>query len=140
VPHMKHIFNKVVKQGFLKKRIKSLIFHIFKCRDQNDLAYYWTIIINPLLEKLFGMILERKLDNGLMIIIKVMKDKLAWGIIMLPLITLASLEFSRIVEIEKKTSSIVLLILENPLTLLRAKLWKRKEEIDISYFCFPWKK
>ena len=60
IPHIHKIFNQAVKQGFPKPWTQSLIIPIFKSGDTNNPSNYRTIMIIPLLAKLYGIILEKK--------------------------------------------------------------------------------
>ena len=51
----------MVKQGFPKTWTQNLIIPIFKSWDTNNPSNYQTIVITPLLAKLYGIILEKKL-------------------------------------------------------------------------------
>ena len=62
IPHIHKLFNQAIKQGFLKPWTRSLIIPIFKSGDTNNPSNYRTIMISPLLAKLYGIILERKLS------------------------------------------------------------------------------
>lgn len=62
IPHIHKLFNQVVKQGFPKPSTQSFIIPIFKSLDTNNPSNYQTIMISPLLAKLYGIILERKLS------------------------------------------------------------------------------
>ena len=62
IPHIHNIFNKVVKQGFPKPSNWSLIIPIFKSGDTNNPSNYQKIMISPLLAKLYGIILEKKMS------------------------------------------------------------------------------
>ena len=64
-PHIHKLFNQAVKQGFPKPWTQSLIIPIFKSGDTNNPSNYRTIIISPLLAKLYGIILEKKISNWL---------------------------------------------------------------------------
>ena len=44
---------------------QRLILHIFKSGDKNDPSNYRTIMISPLLSKLYGIILEKKINEWL---------------------------------------------------------------------------
>jgi hypothetical protein len=50
------------KQGFPKPWTQSLIVPIFKSEDKNNPSNYMTIMISPLLAKLYGIILEKKIN------------------------------------------------------------------------------
>jgi hypothetical protein len=62
IPHIHKLFNMVVKQGFPKPWTQSLIVPIFKSGDKNNPSNYRTIMISPLLAKLYGIILEKKIS------------------------------------------------------------------------------
>ena len=62
IPHIHKLSNQEVKQGFPKPWTQSLIIPIFKSGDTNNPSNYWTIMINHLLAKLYGIILEKKLS------------------------------------------------------------------------------
>ena len=57
------LFNLVVKQRFPTPWTQSLIIPILKNGDKNDPSNYRTIMISPLLAKLYGIILERKINE-----------------------------------------------------------------------------
>ena len=61
-PHIHKIFNQAVKQGFPKPWNQSFIISIFKSGDKNNPSNEETIMISPLLAKLYGIILERKIS------------------------------------------------------------------------------
>ena len=65
IPHIHKIFNQEVKQGFHKPWTQSLIIPIFKSGDTNNPSNHQTIMIIPLLAKLYGIILEKKINNWL---------------------------------------------------------------------------
>ena len=62
IPHIRKLFNQVVKQGFPKPWTQSLIIPIFKSGNTNNPSNYQTIMINPIFAKLYGIILEKKLN------------------------------------------------------------------------------
>ena len=62
IPHIHKLFNQAVKKGFPKPWTQSLIIPIFQSGDTNNPSNYRTIMINPLLAKLYGSILEKKLS------------------------------------------------------------------------------
>ena len=64
-PHIHKLFNQAVKQGFPKPWAQSLIIPIFKSGDTNNPSNYRTIMISPLLAKLYGIILEKKINRWL---------------------------------------------------------------------------
>jgi len=55
IPHIYKLFNQAVKQGFPKPWTESLIIPIFKSVDTNNPSNYRTIMINPLLARLYGL-------------------------------------------------------------------------------------
>ena len=59
------LFNLAVKQGFPTPWTQILIIHFFKSGNKNDLSNYRTIMIIPLLAKLYGIILEKKINGWL---------------------------------------------------------------------------
>ena len=54
-----------VKQGFPKPWTQSLVIPIFKSGDTNKPSNYQTIMISHLLAKLYGIILEKKINTWL---------------------------------------------------------------------------
>jgi hypothetical protein len=62
IPHIHKLFNLAVKQGFPKPWMQSLIVPIFKNGDRNIPSNYRTILISPILAKLYGIILEKKIS------------------------------------------------------------------------------
>jgi len=62
IPHIQKLLNQVVKQGFHKPWTQCLIIPNFKNRDTNNPSNYRTIMISPLLAKLYAIILERNLS------------------------------------------------------------------------------
>ena len=62
IPHIHTLFNQAFKQGFPKPWTQSLIIPIFKSGDTNNPSNYRTIMIIPLLAKLYGIILENKIN------------------------------------------------------------------------------
>ena len=63
IPYIHKPFNLEVNQGFLTPWTQSLIIPIFKSGDKNDPSNYHTIMIIPLLAKLYGIILEKKINE-----------------------------------------------------------------------------
>ena len=63
--HIHKLFNIAVKQGFPTPWTQSLIIPIYKSGDKNDPSNYQTIMISPLLAKLYGIILEKKINGWL---------------------------------------------------------------------------
>jgi len=62
IPYIHNIFNMVVKHGFPKLWTQNLIIPIFKSGDKNNPSNYRTLMINPLLAKLYDIILENKIS------------------------------------------------------------------------------
>ena len=63
LPNIQNIFNLEVKQVFPTPWNQSLIIFIFKSSDKNDPSNYQTIMIIPLLAKLYGIVLENKIND-----------------------------------------------------------------------------
>ena len=59
------LFNQAVKQRFPKPWTQSLIIPIFKSGDTNNPSNYRRLMIIPLLAKLYGIILEKKINKSL---------------------------------------------------------------------------
>ena len=53
-PHIHKLFNQAIKQGCSKPWTQSFIIPIFKSGDTNNPSNYWTIMIIPLLAKLYN--------------------------------------------------------------------------------------
>ena len=62
-PHIHKLFNQAVKEGFPKPWTQSLSIPIFKSGDTNNPSNYRTIMISPLLAKLYNIILEKKIKQ-----------------------------------------------------------------------------
>jgi hypothetical protein len=62
IPYIHKLFNLAVKQGFPKPWTQTLIVPIFKSGDKNISSNYSTIMISPILSKLYGSILEKKIS------------------------------------------------------------------------------
>jgi hypothetical protein len=62
IPRIHKLFNLAVKQGFPKTWTQSLIVPIFKNGDTNIPSNNRTIMISPILSKLYGIILEKKIS------------------------------------------------------------------------------
>ena len=62
IPHIHKLFNLAFKQGFPKPWTRSLIVPIFKNGDRNIPSNYSTIMIRPILAKLYVIILEKKIS------------------------------------------------------------------------------
>jgi hypothetical protein len=62
IPHIKNLFNLSFKQGFPKLWTQSLIIHIFKSGDKINHSNYRTIMISPILSKMYGSVLEKKIS------------------------------------------------------------------------------
>ena len=63
IPHIHKLSNLAVKQGFPTPWTQSLIISIFKSGDKNDSSNYRIIMISPLLATLYGIILEKKINE-----------------------------------------------------------------------------
>ena len=61
IPHIHKLFNLVVKKWFPKPWMQSLIVPIFKNGDRNIPSNCRTIIIIPILAKLYVIVLEKKI-------------------------------------------------------------------------------
>jgi hypothetical protein len=59
ISHIHKLFNLVVQQGFPKPWTQILIIPIFNCGNMSIPSNYKTIMISPILAKLFGIILEK---------------------------------------------------------------------------------
>jgi len=62
IHHLHKLFNLAVKQNFPKPWNQSLIVPIFKCGDKSNPSNYRTIMISPILSKLYGSILEKNIS------------------------------------------------------------------------------
>ena len=62
IPHTPKLFNQAVKKGFPKPWTHNLIIRIFKIGDTNNPSNCRTIMISPLLAKLYDIILENKMS------------------------------------------------------------------------------
>jgi hypothetical protein len=61
IPHIHKLFNLAVKQGFPKPWTQNRIVPIFKNQDRNMNPFnYKTIMIIPILAKLYGIILKKE--------------------------------------------------------------------------------
>jgi hypothetical protein len=60
IPHIHKLFN--LEQGFPKPWTQSLVVPIFKNGDRNIPSNYRTIMISPILAKLYRIILEKKIS------------------------------------------------------------------------------
>ena len=65
ISHIQKLFNLAVKQGFPTPWTQILIIPIFKSGDKNNPSNYHTIMISPLLAKLYDIILEKKINEWL---------------------------------------------------------------------------
>ena len=61
IPHIHKLFKLAVKKGFPKPWMQSFIVPFFKNGDKNIFSNYRTIMISPILAKLYGIILEKKI-------------------------------------------------------------------------------
>ncbi|KAH9319051.1 hypothetical protein KI387_020820, partial [Taxus chinensis] len=62
-PHIRKIFNDVNQNGFPMEWTTSVVIPLFKSGDINNPSNYCTIMINPLLGKLFGGMIERRISS-----------------------------------------------------------------------------
>ena len=62
IPHIHKIFNLAVKKGFPKPWMQSLIVPIFKNGEKNIPSNDRTIMINPILAKLYGIISKKNIS------------------------------------------------------------------------------
>ena len=74
IPHIHKLLNLIVKQGFPKPWMQSLIVSIFKIGDRNIPSNYRTNMISSILAKLYGIILEKKIILWLEIHIKTARE------------------------------------------------------------------
>jgi hypothetical protein len=65
IPHIYKLFNLAIQQGFPKPWTQSLVIPIFKSRDKRNPSNYKTIMLSPILAKLYGSILEKKINTWL---------------------------------------------------------------------------
>jgi hypothetical protein len=63
--HIHKLFNLAIQQGFPKPWTQSLIVPIFKRGDKSNPSNYQKIMISPILAKLYGSILEKKIATWL---------------------------------------------------------------------------
>ena len=63
IVHIHKLFNLAIKQGFPTPWTQSLVVHIFKSGDKNGPYNNRTIMIGHLLAKLYGIILEKKINE-----------------------------------------------------------------------------
>jgi hypothetical protein len=61
IPHIHKLFTFAVKEGFPKLWMQNLIVPIFKNGDRNIPSNYRTIMISPILAKLYVIVLEKKI-------------------------------------------------------------------------------
>ena len=61
IPHIHKLSNLEAKKGFPKPWTQSLIVPIFKSSNKNNSSNYQTIMISPLLAKLYDIILEKNI-------------------------------------------------------------------------------
>jgi hypothetical protein len=62
-PHIMKIFNNIIQRGFPTDWTTSLAIPFFKSGDVNNPSNYRTIMINPLFAKLFGSMLENRINK-----------------------------------------------------------------------------
>lgn len=61
--HITKIFNNIILHGFPKDWTPSLVVPLFKSDDVNNSSKYRTIMINPLFAKLFGSMIENRINK-----------------------------------------------------------------------------
>jgi hypothetical protein len=124
IPHIHKLFNLAVKHAFPKPWTQILMVPIFKNGDRNIPSNYSTIMISPILAKLYEIILEKKISLWLESHGKRAKVKARAGlgdIIPLWTILLPLGSLQRSSTILKSIFFVVLLTLEKILTWF---LWK----------------
>ena len=62
IPHIHKLFNLAIQQGFPKPWTQSFIVIIFKSGDKSNPSNYRTIMISPILAKIYGSILEKNIS------------------------------------------------------------------------------
>ncbi|XP_057842732.2 uncharacterized protein LOC131052150 [Cryptomeria japonica] len=62
-PHIKGIFNSVIQDGFPTDWKTSVVIPLFKSGDINNPSNYHTIMVNPLLGKLFKSMVEHRISS-----------------------------------------------------------------------------
>ena len=62
-PHIKEIFNGVIQDGFSEEWITGVVIPLFKSGDTNNPSNYRIIMVNPLMGKLFGSMIERRINR-----------------------------------------------------------------------------
>jgi hypothetical protein len=62
-PHITKNFNNIIQQEFPIDWTTSMVIPLFKSGDVNNPSNYRSIMINPLFAKLFGSILEKKINK-----------------------------------------------------------------------------
>ena len=62
-PHIKEIFNGVIRDGFPEEWTTNVVIPLFKSGDTNNPSNYRTIMVNPLMGKLFGSMIERRISR-----------------------------------------------------------------------------
>jgi hypothetical protein len=62
-PHITKFFNNIIQQGFPIDWTTSMAIPLFKSGDVNNPSNYRIIMINPLFAKLFGSMLEKKINK-----------------------------------------------------------------------------
>jgi hypothetical protein len=62
-PHIMKFFNNIIQQGFPTYWTTNLAIPLFKSGEVNNPSNYRTIMINPLFAKLFGSMLENRINK-----------------------------------------------------------------------------
>jgi len=62
-PHIKEIFNGVIQDGFPEEWTTGVVIPLFKSGDTNNPSNYRTIMVNPLMGKLFGSMIEKRISR-----------------------------------------------------------------------------
>jgi hypothetical protein len=62
-PHIKRIFNGAIQDDFLGEWTTSVVIPLFKNGDINNPSNYRTIMVNPLMGKLFGSMIQRRISS-----------------------------------------------------------------------------
>jgi hypothetical protein len=82
-PHIKGIFNGVIQDDFPEEWTTSVVIPLFMNGDINNPSNYRTIVVSPLMGKLFGSMIEGRINSWA-------EDKEKRGI--LPLIIMSPLD------------------------------------------------
>ncbi|MCO5568058.1 hypothetical protein L7F22_021753 [Adiantum nelumboides] len=88
------MFNLALQHGMPHDWSTNWIKPLHKGRDANNVNNYRTIMVDSLMAKLFGCVMEMKISNGLKRMVNVHMDKRVFVKIIAQLITLSLLKFS----------------------------------------------